>query len=170
MFTESGTTNSNFRANTEAGLSRKQQREQDLPLRGHLSDEDLTKKTNDELQSILSSQSRESMGKDTNGNNVGRIDREPVHDKFTREKEGSSREEPRKQKELVSPQTPDATNKDVQTPKYPKTGDVEKPDAKDVETESGGDPGMDFAREKLMEYLKNPGKLAMVFIATVSRI
>ena len=62
VFTDSGSSASNFRANTEAGIARMRQREKDLPLRGSLSDEDLTKKTNDELQGILNGHSQERLG------------------------------------------------------------------------------------------------------------
>lgn len=162
VFTDSGSSGSEFRANTEAGLLRKQQREQDLPLRGHLSDEDLTKKTNNELQAILAGQSKEPIGTDEDGKPLGRVIQEPEHDRAMREKEGSPREEPQKQKEIntntnTDKNTVDSPPKDK--PKYPRPVDPEKASKKEDEEDeagSGSDPGKDFAREKLMEYLKNP--------------
>lgn len=174
-FTDSGSSGSDFRLNTEAGLLRKQQREQDLPLRGHLSDEDLTKKTNEELQGILESQSKEKMGTDEDGKPLGRVYREPEHDLSFKEKEGYSREEPKKQKQFgpsstkppkaESTDTPSRDLKPKPKPKYPKPVDSEKTlkadenddDGREADDAgSGSDPGMDFAREKLMGYLKNP--------------
>ncbi|KAK5073936.1 hypothetical protein LTR64_006924 [Lithohypha guttulata] len=167
VFTESGSSAGEFRANTEAGLARKQQREQELPLRGHLSDEDLTKKTNDELQGILSSQSKEQPAKDTDGNSAGSTYREPQHNKPSVEdvaKQGWTREEPGAWKKTMNEQLPNqeaedasaAGQKAIQKPKSNAPDTTSKAHAEDDEVETGGDPGKDFARVKLMEYLKNP--------------
>jgi len=179
LFTDSGSSATEFRANTEAGLARKRQREQDLPLRGHLSDEDLTKKTQDELQGILNSPSREGVRKDEHGNIIGRIYREPHHDAPTRadlERDGMSREEPiRRNKAGESePQkmvhdvegvedtdvptrksTYKSKNSAVRTEKEKilnSDGSEAEPEAENVK-----DPGRAFVIEKLEEYLKSPG-------------
>lgn len=166
VFTDSGSSASEFRANTEAGLARKQQREQELPLRGHLSDEDLTKKTNDELQGILSSQSKEKMGTDPDGNTLGRQYQDSTHNMLSKEdlsKDASISEDAAVDGNKMTHAVEDVTvagRKTMQKPKYPKEDEKSlKADAEDKETEGEADPGMAFAREKLTEYLKNPGRL-----------
>lgn len=171
LFTDSGSATSGFRANTEAGIARKAASQLDLPLRGKLSDEDLTKKTNQELQGILdASQSKERFNKDGSY-------REPQHGKpvapseerFKEDgtykgkisKEDPVREEPgawKQVKQEVEQEAQAVAGKlKVPKPKYPKDGQKAM-ESEDDGTETGGDPGKDFAREKLSEYLKNPGK------------
>lgn len=54
IFTDSSSTTSTFRASTEAGLARERSKQQHYsPLRGDLSDQDLTAKTQRELDAIL---------------------------------------------------------------------------------------------------------------------
>lgn len=178
VFTDSGSSSTQFRANTEAGLARRRQREQDLPLRGHLSDEDLTKKTHDELQGILNSPSREGVKHDELGNNIGRVYREPQHDAPTRadlERQGMTREDPIRHYK---------TGEDEQQKPRPEAASVEaadllqskatsnfkdsavrtgkekamKADLGDNDVESAEDPGRALVIEKLDEYLKSPGK------------
>lgn len=179
LFTDSGSSSSEFRANTEAGLARKGQREQNLPLRGHLSDEDLTKKTHDELQGILNSPSREGVKKDEYGKPVGRVYREPQHNAPTREdltRGGMTREEPTRHKGagehgqqkmsheefLVAEDSDEAerktTHKSTEAAARPEKENPSKASADDADVESAEDPGEAFVTKKLEEYLKSPGK------------
>jgi len=177
LFTDSGTSSSEFRANTETGLARKRQREQELPLRGHLSDEDLTKKTHDELQGILNSQSREGVKKDEHGDTVGRVSREPQHDAPTRDhlrKEGMTRQDPpghnRAGESGQQKMDHDVEGaEDAEVPQRKTTykskdtavrTEKEKAlnnDVSDAEAESEEDPGKAFVTKRLDEYLKSPG-------------
>lgn len=163
VFTESGSSTSEFRTNTEAGLARKQQREQELPLRGHLSDEDLTRKTNEELRGILSGQSKDGAAGDAEDDSVGRESRNLEQDSSP-----VVGQEPLLKDQIVDSTRTSQDDEDVgvadpeimRKPKSP--GEKEKAlkvDAEDDDTETGGDPVKDFAREKLLEYLKNPGML-----------
>lgn len=166
LFTDSGTSSSEFRANTEAGLARKRQREQELPLRGHLSDEDLTRKTHEELQGILNSPSREGVKKDEHGNTVGRTERIPQHE--TPSHDGSKKED-------ISGDNLSAQQKinhdvegaaDANVPQRKTTykskdsavrTEKEQILSSDEEAEREEDPGKAFVMKRLEEYLKNPG-------------
>ncbi|KAK5092315.1 hypothetical protein LTR70_005591 [Exophiala xenobiotica] len=177
LFTDSGSSSSEFRANTEAGLARKQQRERNLPLRGHLSDEDLTKKTHDELQGILNSPSREGVKKDEYGKPVGRVYREPQHDAPTHEdlaRGGMTREEParhngagqREQQKMshegsLVAEDPGAaerktTYRSTEAAPRPERKNPSKAGAGDADIGSAEDPGDAFVTKKLEEYLKSP--------------
>lgn len=179
LFTDSGSSSSEFRANTEAGLARKQQRERNLPLRGHLSDEDLTKKTHDELQGILNSPSREGVKKDEYGKPVGRVYREPQHDAPTHEdlaRGGMTREEParhngagqREQQKMSHEESLVAEDPGAAERKttHGSTGAAPRPERKnpskagagDADIDSAEDPGDAFVTKKLEEYLKSPGR------------
>jgi len=178
VFTDSGSSSSAFRANTEEGLARKWQREKSLPLRGHLSDEDLTKKTHDELQGILNSPSREGVKKDQNGNPVGREYREPKHDAPSQAdlaRQGMTREEPGRHGRVGEGEQQKmsheeylvkdpygserkATYESKDTAVRTEKEKASKADAADVDTENAEDPGKVFVAEKLEVYLKNPGK------------
>lgn len=164
VFTESGSSTSDFRANTEAGLARKQQREQELPLRGHLSDEDLTRKTNEELRGILSGQSKDNIAKDVDDNPLGRESRNSRQDTLPVNDQESILSDQKTDSVGTSQDAGDISftdRKTSQKPKSPEAVDKEKAlkaDAEDNDTETAGDPVKDFAREKLSEYLKNPSR------------
>lgn len=179
MFTDSGSSSSEFRANTEAGLAQKRHREQDLPLRGHLSDEDLTKKTQDELHGILNSPSREGVKKDQYGNPVGRVLREPEHRAPTVEdlsRQGMTREDPDKHKRvgesaqqkmsheefLVAENSDRETaHKPADAAVRPKKENPSKAGVADDDVEGVEDPGEAFVTKKFEEYLQNPGREAV---------
>jgi len=76
VFTDSGSSGRDFRAITEAGLAKKKHTQHDLPLRGDLSDADLTKKTNDELQGILSSKDKDNLSTDDAKSSKGKESKE----------------------------------------------------------------------------------------------
>lgn len=167
LFTDSGSSSSSdFRTSTEAGLARIRAKQNQLPLRGDLSDEDLTKKTYEELRGILASQSKETLKKDEEGNSIGRDSRQEVF--------GDTPEEPRrisentgrrthavKESKEVDGEDPLAEgSRVIERPKYPISGDSEKnlqSNGQGSEADSG-DTAKDDVREKLAEYLKNPGK------------
>lgn len=193
LFTDSDSATSGFRANTEAGMARKASSQLDLPLRGRLSDEDLTKKTNEELQGILdASQSKEKFNKDgsyrepqhgrpvapseerfrEDGTYRGKISKEEL------QKEGQTREEPgawkkvkqevEEEAQAVAEVVSGKVKVPGEKPKYPT--EQKALEGEDDGTETGGGPGKDFAREKLSEYLKNPGKLACMSLEEVARL
>lgn len=142
VFTDSGsTTTSEFRTSTEASLARIRSKHNQLPLRGDLSDEDLTRKTYQELQGILESQKEKAqkMTHDVKDSKVPEAEEDPVA----------------------------ASRKAQQKPKYPIADGAEKILGHDKSSKSDADEegvkspeefGKDFAREKLMDYLKYPGK------------
>lgn len=146
IFTDSGsTTTSDFRTSTEDSLARIRSKTKQLPLRGDLSDEDLTKKTYEELQGILESQ------KEKNSDHTQKMTHDVKNAKV-----------PEAEEDPVA-----ASRKLQQQPKYPIANGAEKVvghdktskgDAEDKEVKSGEEYGKDFAREKLMDYLKYPGK------------
>lgn len=174
VFTDTGSSN-DFRTSTEASLARIRSKQNQLPLRGDLSDEDLTKKTYEELQDILESQSKDTTTKDEDGSSQGRSGRDsvpntPVEEPDEKSKEHAERLTHNVKDTKISEAEEDpvaASRKAMQKPKYPIVDGTEKPlghgglskaDAEDKDVETSADPGKDFAREKLTAYLKNPGR------------
>lgn len=174
VFTDTGsTTSSDFRTSTEAGLA-KARSKHNLPLRGDLSDEALTKKTYEELQGILNSQSKDGMKKDADGNNVGRNGKErtstevqkdvkekneknagkPVHEVKTT-KVSKEEEDPVAASRKAMQQTELPVKVDLQ--KTSSRGKSSKDDSADSD-ENEKDYGKEFTREKLTEYLRHPGE------------
>lgn len=153
VFTDSGSSTSNFRANTEAGIAKKSAREKDLPLRGSLSDEDLTKKTNDELQGILNTQSQERLLRDRNGNPIGRGPQGQIIKSPSRADPaapGASKEDSKKNPVAKGTTTSRAASstKDITRTKsgQKQAADEEEPPV----------PSTNPVQKKLDEYLKSP--------------
>lgn len=161
-FTDTGsTTSSDFRTSTEASLARIRSKTNQLPLRGDLSDEDLTKKTYEQLQEILEkTKETAKVGADSIAGSADKV--KDRAQKMTHEVKDAKLSE--------ADEDPVAASRKAQqqAPKYPITDGAEKllgheklskTDAEDKDVESGKDYGKDFAREKLMDYLKYPGEL-----------
>lgn len=158
------------------------------PLQENLSDEDQTKKANEKLQSILDSKNKEKNLQDDYREPQHKVLSEAELERefgMTREnpkpKGGEQKDKPQ-QRPASWPSTEKfqhdvedvsvAGRKKMPDPKRPKVVEEqgtslktstdsngktkEKEAAKD--TTEQADPAKDFAREKLMEYLKNPGE------------
>lgn len=172
VFTDSGSSTSNdFRTSTEASLARIRSKHNQLPLRGDLSDEDLTRKTYQELQEILDSQSRKEAGqsgsdhsKDDSMENSREHAQKMTHD-VKDMKASEAEEDPVAASRKAQQQQPKNGIVDI-TDKISGHDKMNKADAEDNDVESGKDYGKDFAREKLMDYLKYPGKSRTIHIIT----
>ena len=165
FFSSESTPSQSFRSRTESAIARKHS-----PLRGDLSDEDLTTQTNDKLAEIVS--------KKANVDEYWRL--APTHRagrivlKGTRTaaqptaKAGAEDLEHGEipvagRKSMPKPTPPASTNpdqrkqdilKEKEKPKYPKTGDDEEEAFNGNRIESAADPGEELARHELQSILK----------------
>lgn len=177
LLSDSSSSEQSFRTNTEIGLARarnqKGYQDTKTPLQENLSDEDQTRKANEKLQSILDLKNKDDnpateagvekeLGKPRQKESIPKVDsgdtfKPPTThtEKFSHNMDDASTTADKKKTTDTKISTgDDGSEKSMKT--TPGTDASEK--AKEKDTTEHDDPARDFARNKLMEYLKNPGK------------
>jgi len=178
VFYDNSASAQSFRTSTEAGLARargqKTHHDTKTPLQENLSDEDQTKKANEKLQSILEStknrENAKSSGEELKEKISDKLGNLPGTEKLQHDVEDIS---VAGRKKMPNPNSPKATDEKESIMKTDAKTDVKTKDkAEEKDTTEEVDPAKDFAREKLMEYLKNPGKsiYLVAFIHILLRI
>lgn len=151
VFSNDGSSATDFRSTTEAGLARKHSK--NSILRGDLSDQELTDQTRDKLEGILAAErTKDGATAQETSTTAGRT-KEGSQDDDTEDVSIAGR------KTMQRPK-----NQDKDKPKYPVdekplvNPDTAQSNSGNEQADSAEDPAKDMAREQLHEYLKKPSE------------